>query len=419
MISNETDYESISKSLVVVGGGAAGFFSAVNAARLSPELSVTILEKSREVLSKVRISGGGRCNVTHHCFDNEILARAYPRGGSALRWAFEQFDARDTVNWFTDRGIELKTEEDGRMFPVTDNSATVIRCLKKEAQKFDVTVRTKTKAEFIIPQDGGSYKIKLRKADPLTADYILIATGGYNRKSTYQWLEELGHSISEPVPSLFTFNFREKIFSDLTGISVPRASVAIKESKFEYTGPLLITHWGLSGPSVLKTSSWAARYLHGKEYRFDIQVNWVHPTDGKEVQSALKKLREDNSRKKVSNQNWFAKIPARLWEKLLKEANISLDKRWAELSNNDIHELTQQLTNGTYTIQGKTTYKDEFVTSGGIPLEEVNFGTMESKKYPGLYFAGEVLDIDGITGGYNFQSAWTTGWIAANAISQR
>ncbi len=409
----------MSKSLIVIGGGAAGFFGAVNAARLNPGLSVTILEKSREVLSKVRISGGGRCNVTHHCFDNEILSKAYPRGGKALRWAFEQFDAEDTVNWFTDRGIELKTEEDGRMFPVSDDSATVIRCLKEEAQKFNVTIRTKTKAQSIILTDDGRYEIELRKSNPLSADYVLIATGGFNRRSAYSWLEQLGHSIREPVPSLFTFNFREKIFSELTGISVPKASIAITGSEFEYTGPLLITHWGFSGPSVLKTSSWAARYLHGKEYRFDIQVNWVHPTARKEVQSALKKLREDNARKLVKKQDWFSGIPGRLWEKLLNLTSISPETRWAELSNQDIHQLTQQLTNGTYTIQGKTTYKDEFVTSGGIPLEEVNFGTMESKKCPGLYFAGEVLDIDGITGGYNFQSAWTTGWIAANAVSRR
>jgi predicted Rossmann fold flavoprotein len=409
----------MSKSLIVIGGGAAGFFGAINAARLNPDLSVTILEKSREVLSKVRISGGGRCNVTHHCYDNEVLARAYPRGGKALRWAFEQFDARDTVNWFTDRGVELKTEEDGRMFPVTDDSATVINCLKEEAQKFGVTIRTKTKAETISPQADGSYEVALQKARTLTAETVLIATGGYNRRNAYNWLEKLGHSIQEPVPSLFTFNFREKIFSELAGISVPKASVTIKGSEFEYTGPLLITHWGLSGPSVLKTSSWAARYLHGKEYRFDIQVNWVHPATENEVQSALKKLRNDNARKLVKNQDWFSGIPLRLWEKLLQETTISPEKRWAELSNQDIHKLTQQLTSGTYTIQGKTTYKDEFVTSGGIPLEEVNFGTMESKKCPGLYFAGEVLNIDGITGGYNFQSAWTTGWIAANAIGQR
>lgn len=358
----------MNKQLIVIGGGAAGFFGAVNAARFNPEMSVTILEKSREVLSKVRVSGGGRCNVTHHCFDN-------------------------------------------------DDSATIIHCLKEEARKCGVTIRTKTKAESITPKKDGTFEIGLQKSTPLIADFILVASGGYNRSNAYQWLQDLGHSIQNPVPSLFTFNFREKIFSELAGISVPEASVAIDHSSFEYTGPLLITHWGLSGPAVLKTSSWAARFLHDNEYRFDIKVNWVFPDTENEVQSVLKKLRQDQSRKKVGNQNWFRTIPSRLWNTFLEQASINPEKRWAELSNRDVHELTWQLTNGTYTIQGKTTYKEEFVTSGGIPLDEVNFGTMESKKMPGLYFSGEVLDIDGITGGYNFQSAWTTGWIAAQGIA--
>lgn len=405
------------KRLIVIGGGAAGFFGAINAARLNPELSVTILEKSREVLSKVRISGGGRCNVTHRCFDNEILAKAYPRGGKALRWAFEQFDASDTVEWFTSRGIDLKTEEDGRMFPITDDSATIITCLQEEAQKYDVTIRTKTKAESLTKNSDTTFSIELRKGKSLQTDYVLVAAGGFNRENAYEWLKATGHSIQSPVPSLFTFNFREKIFAELAGISVPEASVSIQDSSFEYTGPLLITHWGLSGPAVLKTSAWAARFLHDNEYRFTIRVNWVLPETVETVQSALKKLRDDNAKRKVQNQNWFAQIPNRLWRKFLELADINPDHRWAQLSNEQIHELTQQLTNGTYTIQGKTTYKEEFVTCGGIPLDEVNFGTMESKKVPGLYFAGEVLDIDGITGGYNFQSAWTTGWIAAQGIT--
>ncbi len=409
----------MSKNLIVIGGGAAGFFGAVNAARIHPDLSVTILEKSRNVLSKVRVSGGGRCNVTHHCFDNEVLSKAYPRGGKELRWAFEQFDANDTVRWFTSRGIEVKTEEDGRMFPVTDDSETIIHCLKQEAKEHGVQIRTKTKAEKIIPRAENSFTVELGDGERIKADYVLVATGGYNRANAYEWLRELGHSLRQPVPSLFTFNFREKIFSELSGISVPEASVEIKDSSYKYTGPVLITHWGLSGPAVLKASSWAARYLHDKEYRFDIKVNWVYPETKKSVQSALKKLRGDNAKKQVNKQNWFAEIPSRLWEKLLKLADISPSTRWAELSNEDIHNLTQQLVDGTYYIQGKTTYKEEFVTCGGIPLDEVNFGTMESKKVPGLWFAGEVLDIDGITGGYNFQSAWTTSWIAANAIAHK
>lgn len=404
------------KRLAVIGGGAAGYFCAVNAARMNPDLQVTLYEKGREVLSKVRISGGGRCNVTHHCFDNEVLARAYPRGGDTLRWAFEQFDARDTVDWFSRRGVQLKTEEDGRMFPVTDDSGTVIACLKDEARRHNVRVHTKTGAEAIRRRDDGSFRIILSGAAETGADAVLIAPGGFHRRSAYNWLEELGHTIEPPVPSLFTFNFRKKVFSDLAGISVPEAEVEVKDSRFCHTGPLLITHWGLSGPAVLKTSAWAARYLQQREYRFDIRVNWVHPDDEDRARSALKKLRDDNARKLVNKQQWYP-IPARLWEKFLELAGIAPDTRWAEVSNRDIHELTRQLTGGTYAIQGKTTYKEEFVTCGGIPLGEVNFGTMESRKMPGVYFAGEVLDIDGITGGYNFQSAWTTGYIAARAIA--
>lgn len=404
------------RSLCVIGGGAAGFFGAVNAARLNPDLQVTLCEKGREVLSKVRISGGGRCNVTHHCFDNEVLAKAYPRGKKALRWAFEQFNAEDTVEWFTRRGVELKTEQDGRMFPVTDDSQTVIDCLLDEAKRQNVTVRTKTKARSVAPQEGGSFSITLSNDETITADCVLIASGGYHRPNAYRWLEELGHTIVPPVPSLFTFNFRNKIFSELAGISVPRASVEIKDSPYRHTGPLLITHWGLSGPAVLKTSAWAARYLQEREYRFQIRVNWVYPDGNSQTRTTLRKMREDNARKLVTKQNHYP-IPGRLWEQFLNLASVSPDTRWAELSNHEIHELVRQLVNGTYSIQGKTTYKEEFVTCGGIPLNEIDFGTMESKVLPGVYFAGEVLDIDGITGGYNFQSAWTTGYIAARTIA--
>ena len=402
------------ESLAVIGGGAAGFFAGVNAARFNPELNVTIFEKSREVLSKVRISGGGRCNVTHHCFDPEILAKAYPRGGRELRWAFEQFQARDTVEWFEKRGIELKTESDGRMFPVTDDSATIIDCLKEEAQNLGVTIRTRTKVTQ-ISDTGGKYELSILNEQPQQFDAAVVAPGGVNRRSAFEWLTELGHSIKEPVPSLFTFNFRDKVFKDLSGISVESGSVSIEGTSYQHDGPILITHWGLSGPAVLKTSAWAARYLYEQEYRFTIRVNWLHPKNEQQIRDRLEKLRSANSRKKAANQNTFA-IPNRLWERFLELTDINPDKRWAELSNRDIHELARELTNGSYEIQGKTTYKEEFVTSGGIPLNEINMGTMESKKAPNIYFAGEVLDIDGITGGYNFQSAWTTGWIAARNI---
>lgn len=405
-------------SLAVIGGGAAGFFAGVNAARLNPDLKVTIFEKSREVMSKVRISGGGRCNVTHHCFDPEVLARAYPRGSRELRWAFEQFQARDTVRWFENRGIELKTESDGRMFPVTDDSATIINCLKQEAREHDVAVRTKTRVDAITPlsRKNPRHELSIRGEQPKTFDAVIIATGGSNRRSTYAWLTEIGHTIEDPVPSLFTFNFREKIFKDLAGISVNNGSISIEGTSFQHTGPILITHWGLSGPAVLKTSAWAARYLYEKEYRFTVRVNWLHPQNEQQLRDELDKLREENARKTASKQDRFP-IPNRLWDRFLKLAKIYPDRRWAELSNKQIHELAQELSGGNYEIQGKTTYKDEFVTSGGIPLSEVNMGTMESKKYANIHFAGEVLNIDGITGGYNFQSAWTTGWIAAQNLN--
>jgi len=406
-----------SKSLIVIGGGAAGFFTAVNAARMDTGLNVTILEKSREVLSKVRVSGGGRCNVTHHCFDPEILSKSYPRGERVLRWSFEQFQARDTVEWFRERGVELKAESDGRMFPVTDSSETIISCLMKEAKKYGVSVRTKTKVDKIEPLEEHGFRLHLNKAKPIICDKLAVATGGFNRENAYDWLKELGHTIHSPVPSLFTFNFREKIFAELAGISVERAEVHIKNTRFTEIGPVLITHWGLSGPAVLKLSAWAARELHQKEYRYDVQVNWLYPMDGQQVRQALADLREGQPRKLVSKQNRFP-FPARLWEKFLELGSINPETRWAGISNEEIHGLTQQLTRGIYNIQGKTTYKEEFVTCGGIPLKEINPDTMESKIVPGMYFAGEVLDIDGITGGFNFQAAWTNGWLAAKAISE-
>lgn len=406
------------KSLAVIGGGAAGFFGAVNAARLHAGLNVTIFEKSREVLSKVRISGGGRCNVTHHCFDPEVISRAYPRGSKELRWAFEQFQPEDTVKWFQDRGVELKTESDGRMFPTTNDSATIIDCLKREAAKYNVKVRTRCRVDAIMPNnsDQKSYNLAIRDGGTETFDAVLIATGGSNRRKNYNWLDRLGHSIVEPVPSLFTFNFKNKVFEDLSGISLNNCSVSIEGTSFEHHGPILITHWGLSGPAVLKTSAWAARYLHEKDYKFSILINWLHPKNEQQLRDELAELREENARKTVARQDRFP-IPNRLWERFLKLCDIGPKSRWAELSNRQIHELSQELTAGHYEIQGKTTYKDEFVTSGGIPLGEVNMGTMESKKCPNIYFAGEVLNIDGITGGYNFQSAWTTGWIAARNLN--
>lgn len=406
----------MSKKIAVIGGGAAGYFAAVNAARLNPQLKVTLYEKSKEVLSKVRISGGGRCNVTHHCYDPERLSTFYPRGGKMLRWSFERFQAEDTVRWFESRGVSLKAEEDGRMFPVTDSSETIINCLKSEARNTGVTVRTKTNVNHIRPQKNSGFEIELLKNGKEYADAVVVATGGYNREKAYRWIQDLGHTIQKPVPSLFTFNFREKIFADLAGISVEEAEVHIKETRYTETGPVLLTHWGLSGPAVLKLSAWAARELYRKEYRYDIQVNWAAPLNEEDVRRILISLREQNSRKQVNKQDHFS-FPVRLWTRFAELADIDPEKRWAEVSNREIHDFTQQLVNAVYSVQGKTTYKEEFVTCGGVCLKEINPDTLESKKIPGLYFVGEVLDIDGVTGGFNFQAAWTNGILAAEAIA--
>jgi len=405
-----------SKSIIVIGGGAAGFFTAINAAQLNPSLKVTILEKSREVLSKVRVSGGGRCNVTHHCFDPDLLSRAYPRGEKVLRWSFEQFQATDTVEWFNQRGVDLKTEDDGRMFPVTDSSETIINCLMNEAKDHGVDIRTKTKVDKIEPLDDGGFRLQIHKSNPITCNTLVVATGGYNRENAYSWLKDLGHSVNTPVPSLFTFNFREKIFSDLAGISVEHAEVSISGTRYSEVGPVLITHWGLSGPAVLKLSAWAARELHDREYRYDVQINWLHPMTDQQVREKLRDLRDRQPKKQIKNQSEFP-FSSRLWVRFTELASIPADKRWADLSNKEIHELTEHLVHATYSIQGKTTYKEEFVTCGGIPLNEVDPDSLESKVVPGLHFVGEVLDIDGITGGFNFQAAWTNGWLAAQAIA--
>lgn len=286
----------------------------------------------------------------------------------------------------------------------------------EEARKYNVTIRTKTKVDQIEPLEQGGFRLHIHKSNPVSCGRLVVATGGYNRENAYEWLQALGHSVNTPVPSLFTFNFREKIFTDLAGISVESAEIQIRGTSFTEIGPVLITHWGLSGPAVLKLSAWAARELYEREYRYEVQVNWLHPMKEQDVRRELTDLRENHSRKMVAKQNRFP-FPARLWERFLEMASVETDKRWADISNKEIHELTQRLTRGIYSIQGKTTYKEEFVTCGGIPLNEINPDTLESKKLPGLYFVGEVLDIDGVTGGFNFQAAWTNGWLAARAVA--
>lgn len=408
-----------SKRLIVIGGGAAGFFCAVNAARLHPGLRVTILEKSNKILSKVRISGGGRCNVTHACFEITEMSRRYPRGGNFVKKAFHQFFTTDTIQWFEERGVELKAEVDGRMFPVSNSSQTIIDCLLREAGKFNVEIKTGMEVKELQPKDTG-IQVTCSNAENIFADYVCVACGGYPKSSMFEWLTRTGHSFEEPVPSLFTFNIpagmQGSAIKQLMGVSVEKAIVKITGTKLEQEGPLLITHWGLSGPAVLRLSAWAARELKSRNWEFGIIVNWLPGTTEQELIKRFQVLRFEIASQKMINRNPFG-LPQRLWEFFLDQASIDKEKRWADLPAKDQNKLIKSLCGFQFSIKGKTTFKEEFVTAGGIKLGEVDPNAMMSRKVPNLYFAGEILDVDGITGGYNFQHAWTSGYIAATQIA--
>lgn len=402
------------KRLIVIGGGAAGFFCAVNAARLDPLLEVLILEKSNKLLSKVRVSGGGRCNVTHACFSMADMIKKYPRGGSFLKKAFHHFFTADTIAWFDERGVPLKTEADGRMFPVTNSSQTIIDCLMKEANKYAVSVMMNAEVKQLTVDDK-QFIIGLANNKTIHADHVCIAAGGYPRSIQYQWLVELGHTIDEPVPSLFTFNMPGNDITALMGITVEKTLVKIAGSRLSEEGPLLITHWGMSGPAILKLSAWGARELAGGNYRFTAIVNWVPDYNETTMRQKMMRLRFDLATQKMINRNPFG-LPGRLWEYLLKRSEVREDLRWADLPAVAQNKLIKNLCAQDFAVTGKTTFKEEFVTAGGIQLNEIDFNTMQSKIVPGLFFAGEVMNIDGVTGGFNFQNAWTTGWIAAKGI---
>lgn len=404
------------KKLIVIGGGAAGFFCAVNAARMSPGLSVTILEKTNKLLSKVRISGGGRCNVTHALFDIAELSKRYPRGQNFVKKTFHQFFTTDTINWFKDRGIQLKAEEDGRMFPSTDSSQTILDCLMNEANKYSVAIRMNAEVKE-IRADNFQFTIQLANGQLLAANYICIACGGYPKTSMFQWLLNTGHTIAEPVPSLFTFNLPKHSITALMGISVEKVKVKIEGSRLSEEGPVLITHWGLSGPAVLRLSAWGARELVAKNYEFKVHINWLVQYNEQSLKNEFQELRLSVAGKKISNHN-FSSLPNRLWHFLLEQSGVKEEMRWADLPLKTENTLIRNLVDYVVDVKGKTTFKEEFVTAGGINLNEVDANTMMSKKIPQLFFAGEIVDVDGITGGYNFQHAWTTGWIAAKSIAQ-
>lgn len=416
------------KRLVVIGGGAAGFFCAVNAARMHPSLEVILLEKTGKLLSKVKVSGGGRCNVTHSCFSISDMVRNYPRGANFLKKTFHQFFTTDTIQWYADRGVPLKTEDDGRMFPVTNSSQSIIDCLMKEANKYGVDIRMMADVKNLKYEVGGKkydeignneerrFTLELSDFRLLTSDFVVVACGGYNKLSQFSWLQQLGHTIAEPVPSLFTFNMPGNAITQLMGVSVPEAAVKITGTNLSAKGPLLITHWGLSGPAILRLSAWGARQLAMGNWQFAITVNWLPQFNEQTLREHLQQLRFEMAAQKIVNRNPFD-LPQRLWQYLLQQSGIDEDKRWAALPAKEQNKLIANCCAQEFKIQGKTTFKEEFVTAGGILLSEVDANTMQSKVVPHLYFAGEILDVDGITGGFNFQHAWTSSYIAAKAIA--
>jgi len=398
-------------NIAIIGGGAAGFFAALNCAEKYPQHSVSIFEKSNKILAKVRVSGGGRCNVTHSCFDNVRLTEFYPRGKKELLNAFSRFSTGDTVNWFESRGVKLKTEPDGRMFPVTDNSETIIHCLMNEAAKYNVKIKMQYALQRVLIEEDGKFELYFQNEENAIFEKVIITSGGSPNIESYNWLKELGHSIITPVPSLFTFNIPGSPLKGLEGISSPSVSVKLEGSKHESTGPVLITHWGLSGPAVLRLSAFAARWLFEKEYSTTCFLNWFPEMNEEEVREEIFSLKENHPNKKVHLLS-FHGISSRLWQRMCFLAEIDADDKCADVNKTKLNKLIQNCCRMKLQIKGKTTFKEEFVTCGGVSLKDVNMQTMESKVVKGMYFAGEVLDIDGVTGGFNFQSAWTTGYLS-------
>ena len=401
------------QKVAIIGGGAAGFFAAITVAETNPNLEVVILEKGKKVLQKVKVSGGGRCNVTNACFDPKELTSFYPRGNKELLGPFHQFMTGDTMEWFENRGVKLKIESDNRVFPISDSSQTIINCFTNSAEKAGVVLKLNQNVKD-ISNTNGQYKI-ITNENKYIADKILIATG--SNPKFWSIIKKLGHNIIPPVPSLFTFKINDQRIKDIAGVSLPNATVSLINSSFESNGPLLITHWGISGPAVLKLSAFGARFLAEKNYQYNLVVNWVSKSS-LEVFEKLKTLKKENHKKQIGLRSVYNKVPKRLWENLVIASEISLQQRWADLSNKQLDNLANQLTKSVFNANGKTTFKEEFVTSGGIDLKEINFKRFESKLHKNLFFAGEVLNIDALTGGFNFQNAWTGGYIAGKAIAE-
>ena len=407
--------------IIIVGGGAAGFFTAINIVENNPKLKVAILERGKTVLEKVRISGGGRCNVTHACFVPNDLVKFYPRGEKELRGPFHQFCSGDTIEWFEKHGVELKIEDDGRMFPTTDSSQTIIDCFLGLTQKLKIDVLTGQSVQSLF--HGDNYW-KVETNHETYSCQKLVMTTGSNPK-IWELLENMNHTIIPPVPSLFTFNIKDARIKDLMGVSAfahvkvkgtTRGKAELSGAKLETSGPLLITHWGMSGPGILRLSAWGARILAEKKYQFVLEVNWLNDVTFDEAMESLKELKQEHAKKVVSKKSPFD-FPNRLWESLVLASAIDNETKWADLTKMQLTHLANQLTNGQFQVNGKSTFKEEFVTAGGVDLREINFKTMESKLHENLFFAGEIVNIDAITGGFNFQNAWTSGFIVANSIT--
>jgi predicted Rossmann fold flavoprotein len=402
--------------IVVAGGGAAGFFAAITCAEANPRADVSLYEATAHPLAKVRVSGGGRCNVTHACFEPAELVKRFPRGSKELLGPFHRFGPRDTIAWFAARGVELKTEDDGRMFPITDDSATVVECLRQAAEKAGVRILTRCGVASVA-RLGAGFSVALTTGKTVGAERLLLATGGTKGSAGTTIAAALGHTITPLVPSLFTFHVDDPRLRGLEGVSVKLAGASVRGTKLRAEGPVLVTHWGLSGPAILKLSAWGARELHDFDYRFTLGVNWAWPRTLKQTGDELAAERRDHPKRQVATTNGFG-LPARLWERLAAAAGLAPNAIWAGISNDALRALVGQVAAGEFAVAGKSMNKEEFVTCGGVMLREVDFTTMESRVCPGLYLAGEVLDIDGITGGFNFQSAWTTGWHAGRAMGR-
>ena len=402
--------------LVVIGGGPAGFFGAISCLEKNSNLSICILERGHQLLSKVLASGGGRCNVTYACFEPAQLALNYPRGSKALRGPFTRFQPHDTIRWFETKGVPLKTEKDGRVFPVSDSSKTIQACLVQTAKDLGVDISIQSEVDSIQPTQNQDFNILLNTGTEIRTRKILLATGG--NPQSFPLAEGLGHSIQPPVPSLFTFDIDDSLLEELSGLSVQDAEIQLAGTKLKQRGPVLITHWGLSGPAILKLSAWGARTLYEKKYQTGLLLNWLPAYNQDSLFQRLLKEKDLANHHQIKTTDPTQTLPRRMWKRLIEAAGIPDDTTWNTVSRNQLNTLATLLTRTELFIQGKGEFKEEFVTCGGVNLKEVNFKTMESKLCPGVYFAGELLDIDGITGGFNFQNAWTTGWIAGQAIAE-